>query len=217
MRVVADEAPDGGVGKQCDRLGRVRDREAVLADEHRQQHVRVLGEPRRDHGQVVCLLRVLGEELDDAGVADQHRVGVVAVDVDRPGERAVAERHDDRRPHRGGDVDDLGHQGEPLRRRRGHRARACEGGADRGAHGRVLGLDVDDLGLGRAVGDELGERLDDRRLRRDRVDGDDVGVDLAHRVRDRLAAGEESDVGHSGTIAIAPTGQTSAQIAQPLQ
>ena len=81
----------------------------------------------------------------------------------------------------------------------------------------MLGLDVDDLRLRLAVGDELRERLDDRRLRRDRVDGDDVGVDLAHRVRDRLAAGEEPDVGHSGTIAIAPTGQTSAQIAQPLQ
>ena len=177
----------------------------------------MLGEPRRDQGQVVRLLRVLGEELDHTGVADQHRVGVVAVDVDRPGEGAVAERHHDRRAHRGGDVDDLGHQGEPLRGRRGHRPRAGESGADRGAHRRVLGLDVDDLRLGRAVGDELGEGLDDRRLRRDRVDGDDVGVDLAHRVRDRLAAGEQPDVAHSATIAIAPTGQTSAQIAQPLQ
>ena len=72
------------------------------------------------------------------------------------------------------------------------------------------------------VGDELREGLDDRRLRRDRVDRNHVGVDLAHRVRDRLAAGEELDVvragsAHSDTIAIAPTGQTSAQIAQPLQ
>ena len=56
------------------------------------------------------------------------------------------------------------------------------------------------------VRDELREGLDDRRLRRDRVDGHDVGVDLAHRVRDRLAAGEEPDVGHSGTIAIAVDG-----------
>ena len=139
------------------------------------------------------------------------------MDVDRPGERTVAERHHDRRPHRRSDVDDLGHQGEALRRGGGHRARPGEGGADRGAHGRVLGLDVDDLRLRSPVGDELGEGLDDRRLRCDRVDGDDVGVDLTHRVRDRLAAGEEPDVVHSGTIAIAPTGQTSAQIAQPLQ
>src|SRR5439155_3834372 len=67
-----------------------------------------------------------------------------------------------------------------------YRARARERGADGGAHRRVLGLDVDDLGRGQPVGDELRERLDDRRLRRDRVDGDDVGVDLADRKSTRL-------------------------------
>ena len=54
-------------------------------------------------------------------------------------------------------------------------------------------------------------------LRRDRVNGNDVGIDLAHRVRNGLASGEQTDVTHSGTIAIAATGQTSAQIPQPLQ
>ena len=191
MRVVADERLTSSSGEQLDRLGGVRDREAVLADEHRQEHVGVLGEPRREHHQVVRLLRVLGEELDDARVADQHRVGVVAVDVDRAGERAVAERHHDRRAHRGGDVDDLGHQREALRRGRRHRPRAGERGADRGAHRRVLGLDVDELARAPAVRDELREALDDRRLRRDRVDRHDVRVDLAHRVRDRLAAGQQ--------------------------
>ena len=62
------------------------------------------------------------------------------------------------------------------------------------------------------------KRLDDRRLRRDRVDRNDVGIDLAHRVRDGLASGEERGMSaHSATIAIAATGQTSAQIPQPLQ
>jgi hypothetical protein len=37
--VLADEAANVPVRQQIDRLGRVRDREAVLADEHRQQHV----------------------------------------------------------------------------------------------------------------------------------------------------------------------------------
>ena len=215
--VLADETPHVVVREELDRLGRVGDREAVEADEHRQQDVGVLGDPRRDDHQVVRLLRVLGEELDDAGVADQHRVGVVAVDVDRAGERAVAERHHDRRAHRRGDVDDLGHQREPLRRGRRHRAGARERRADRGAHRRVLGLDVDELGVRATVGDELREALDDRRLRRDRVDRDDVGVDLAHRVRDRLAAGEELLMSGSSTISIASVGQTSAQISQPLQ
>jgi hypothetical protein len=89
-------------------------REPVLADEHRQQHVGVLRDPGRHDRQVVGLLRILGEELDDARVPDQHRVRVVAVNVDRPGEGPVGQRHYDRRAHRGGDVDDLGHQGEAL-------------------------------------------------------------------------------------------------------
>ena len=41
--------------------------------------------------------------------------------------------------------------------------------------------------------------------------------DLVGRVRNGLASGEKPDVTHSGTIAIASTGQTSAQIPQPLQ
>src|SRR5664280_918461 len=68
-------------------------------------------------------------------------------------------------------------------------ARQCR--ADRRAHGGVLGLDVDDLGRGLAVGDQLGEGLDDRRLRRDRVDGEDVWIDLRHRVGNGLAAGQK--------------------------
>ncbi len=88
-RVVAGEGPHGLVGQQLDRLGGVHDREAVETDRDRQQHLRMLGEARRQHGQVVRLLRVLGEELHDPRVAHEHRVGVVAVDVDRPRERAV--------------------------------------------------------------------------------------------------------------------------------
>ena len=189
--VVADERPDGVVREELHRLCRVSDRETVLADEHRQQHIGMLCDPRCQHGQVVSLLGVLGEQLHDAGIADQHRVRVVAVDVDRSGERAVADCHHDRCAHRGGDVDDLGHQCESLRRRRRHRPGARESGADRRAHRRMLGLDVHDLCVRPAIGDELRERLDDRCLRRDRIDRHDVGIDLTHRVGDCLAAGQE--------------------------
>ena len=111
----------------------------------------MLRQPRRDQHQVVGLLRVLGEELNHARVANEHRVGVVAVNVDRPGERTVADGHHDRRAHRRGDVHDLGHQRETLRRRGRDRACACEGGADRRAHRRMLGLDVDELAVGAAL------------------------------------------------------------------
>ena len=74
----------------------------------------MLGESRREHSEVVGLLCALGEQLDRAGIADQHRVGVVAMDVDRARESAVAERHHHRRAHRGGDIDDLRHEREAL-------------------------------------------------------------------------------------------------------
>ena len=73
-----------------------------------------------------------------------------------------------------------------------------------------------------AVRDELREALDDRRLRRDRVDRDDVRVDLPHRLGDGLAAGQQlrpapgqSLIGHHRRSR--SVGQTSAQISQPLQ
>ena len=215
--VLADEARHLAVGKQRDWLGRVSDREAVEAHQHGQQDARIFGDARCHNHQVVGLLRILGEELNDTGVAYEHRVRVVAVDVDRPRERAVAERHDDRRTHRRGDVDDLGHQCQPLGRGRSHRSPARERSADRSAHRGVLRLDVDDLGACLPVGDELREGLDDGCLRCDRVDGHDVGVDLAHRVSDRLAAREQPEFGHSATISMAWKGQMSAQIPQPLQ
>jgi len=106
---------------------------------------------------------------------------------------------------------------EPLRRRRRHRSRTRECGTDRCAHRGMLGLDVDQLAVRTPVRDELRIALDDRRLRRDGIRGNDVRIDLAHRVRDRLAAGEQKQLAHSATIAIASSGQTSAHSSQPLQ
>jgi hypothetical protein len=223
--VLADEGTRLLVGEQLHRLGAVRDREPVHAHEHGEEHVGALGDPRRQQHRVVGLLRVLDEELDRARVADEHRIGVVGVDVDRPRERAVADGHHHRRAHRGRDVDDLGHVREPLGGRRRHRPGARERGADRRRHGGVLRLDVDHLAVGAPVGDERRERLDDRRLRRDRIDRDDVRVDLAHRLRDGLAARQHEplprDRGHeacsSATMVIAPVGHISAQTSHPLQ
>ena len=112
--VLADEPLDDPVAEQHDGLGRVRDGEAVLADEHRQQDVRMLGDPRRHHHQVVRFLRVFGKQLHDAGVAHEHAVGMIAMDVDRARKSTVPDRHHDRGAHRGRDVDDLGHQRKTL-------------------------------------------------------------------------------------------------------
>ena len=72
----------------------------MLGDAHGLDHV------------VVGFLRVLAEDLDPAGVARAHGVGVVAVDVDGGGQGAVDDHHDDGQAHRGRDVQDLPHQGQ---------------------------------------------------------------------------------------------------------
>ena len=68
--------------------------EAVHAHHHRQRQL--LGQPERLDVQVERLLVGLGEELDPAGVAHRHAVGVVVPDVDRRADRAVADGHHDR-------------------------------------------------------------------------------------------------------------------------
>jgi hypothetical protein len=186
--VVADPLADRLVVDQLHGLRRVRDVETVLTHEHRKQHVAALGQPRREHHQLVGLLRVLGEQLDAPRVADEHRVRVIAVDVDRPRKSAVADGHHQRRAHRRSDVDHLGHEGEPLRRGGGHRARTREGGAYGCAHRGVLRLDVDDFRVRAAVRGKLGKGFDHRRLRGDRINGNDVGIDLAHRVGNGLGS-----------------------------
>ena len=75
------------------------------------------------------------------------------------------------------------------------------------------------------LGDELGEALDDQRLRRDRVAGDLLRPREDGGDRRGLVAGENGasarELGaHAGTSSIAialRTGQTSSQIPQPLQ
>ena len=50
--VLADEGGNLIVLEQLDRLGRVRDREPVDADDHRQEDVRMLGEPGREQSMI---------------------------------------------------------------------------------------------------------------------------------------------------------------------
>ena len=173
--------------RDVDRLVRVREHEAVHADHHRQRQL--LGELERLDVQVDRLLVRLGVELDPAGVALRHRVAVVVPDVDRRPDRAVRDRHHDRQPEPGGVVERLRHVEQALARRGRVRARAGGRGADRGRHRRELGLDDQVLArreLARA--DEVGERLDDMRLRRDRVGADH----LRAAERDRLGDGLRS-------------------------
>ena len=101
--------------------------------------------------------------------------------IGRP-DRPVRDRHHDRQAEAGGVVERLGHVEQALARGRGVRARACGGRSDRGRQRRELGLDHQVLARGELAGpDVVRERLDDVRLRRDRVRGDDLGPAERHR------------------------------------
>ena len=131
----------------------------------------------------------LGEELDPAGFAHRHRVGMIVPDVDRRADGAVSERHHDRQAEAGGVVDRLRHEQEALARRRGIGARAGGRGADGDRERREFALDIDELAIVElAEPDELAEALDDMGLRRDRIGADDLRPAERDRARHGLRA-----------------------------
>jgi hypothetical protein len=158
--------------------------EAIHAHHHRAGQF--FSQPEGLDVQVERLLVGLREELDPAGVAHRHAVGVVVPDVDRCADGAVADRHHDGQAQSGGVVDRLRHEQQSLARRRRVGARARGRGADGHRQRGEFGLDVDELAIGeRAVLHHLAHALDDVRLRGDRVGADH----LRARQRDRLGDG----------------------------
>ena len=157
--------------------------EAVHADHHRQRDL--LGDPEGLDVQVERLLVRLGVELDPAGVAHRHGVGVVVPDVDRGSDRPVGDRHHDRQPQARRVVERLGHEEDALGGRRRIGARAGGGCADRRGERAELGLDHQVLAGGEVPGpDQVGEVLDDVGLGRDRVGADHLGAAERHRLGD---------------------------------
>ena len=153
-----------------------------VEDDHDRDHERLRDLEGLDD-RVHDLLVRRAVELHPARVA--LRQAVVLVGPDRParGHGPVDVAHDDGVAPAGGPVEHLVHQGQALGRGGRERPRPGDRRADAGGHGRVLGLDLDELGVERAVGAHLGEELDDLGLRRDRVGGDDLRRGRASRRR----------------------------------
>ena len=149
VRLPRREEPvdDGRVG-HVDRLDRVRQVERILGDHDRETDVGVLREPERLQHRVEHLLVALRVELDPAGVALAHRVGVVGPDVPRRRDGPVDHPHHDGSPHPGSPVQELVHEQESLTGGRGVRPCSEAGGADADLEGAVLGLDLDVLRRG---------------------------------------------------------------------
>ena len=146
---------------------RMREDEAVHA--HHDRTRQVLGEPEGLDVQVERFLVGLRKELDPAGVAHRHAVGVVVPDVDRRADRAVADGHHDRQAETGGVVDRLRHEQESLAARGGIGARARRRRADGDRQRGEFGFDVDELAARELARlHHLAQAFDDVRLRRDR-------------------------------------------------
>ena len=201
------------------RLQRVRNVERVQVDHHRQQHL--LGHAVSLQHRVQRLLRTLDVELDPAGVALGQAVGLIGPEGPGRGHRAVDIGHHDRCPRAGGVVQQLVHQQQALRGGGGEDAHAGQRGRDAGRHHGMLGLDGDDLGIELTAGLELGQQLEHRRLRRDRIDGGHLGPRQARGPGHGVVAGQQhgSLVVHrrSSTIFIEPVGHSRTHRPQPLQ
>ena len=163
------EGVDLLLARDVDRLEGVREDEAVHADHHRQREL--LGEPERLDVEVDRLLVRLRVELDPARVALRHRVGVVVPDVDRRADRAVG----DASSRSAARARTRCRAPRPCRAAPGSRspctpARPAAEAPIAADIARELRLDHQVLARRELAGShQVGERLDDVRLRRDRV------------------------------------------------
>ncbi len=131
-----------------------------------------------------CLV-VLGEQLQPAGIALRQRIGVVVPDVDRRADGAVGDGHHDGKAEAGGVVYRLGHEQQALRGGRGVGARAGRRSADGHRHRGEFRFDVDELARRQAAFlHHPAQRLDDVRLRRNRVGADHLRAAQRHSLGD---------------------------------
>ena len=208
------------------RLERMRDVKRVEVHHHREQHP--LGDPERLDHRVERLLRALRVVLDPAGVALREAVGLVR--PERPGrrKRSIHIGHHDRGPRAARVMQQLVHEQQALGSRRREHANASERRRDAGSHHRVLGLGGQHFGIELAVGLEFCDLLENRRLRRDRIERDHLGSRQTSRPRDRVIAGQEHRLlprkrsvarvhRVSSIIFIEPVGHSLTQRPHPLQ
>ena len=193
------ETVDEFGGRKVDRLEQVGEDEAVDADHHR--HFQAFGDAKGLDRRVDGVLIVGAVDLHPSGVPHRHRILVIVPDVDRRTDGAIGAGEHDRQTQAGDIVENLAHQQDALRRRRGVGARTRGRRAEHHRSGGKLALDADHFAIGLALGDEPGDPFDDMGLRRDRVGRDDLGTAEGDRPRKRLAAFDgDAHQATSGTV-----------------
>ena len=204
-----------------------------MADVHRQHDVAVLGDLVGHDGGVEDFLHRLAIHLDPAGLAHHHGVLLPAPDALRAEQIARDERGHHRQAQARRAHIRLEHEGDARPAGRGEGAAAGERHALQPHSTACSPSTFIRLGLEAAVGDHLREVLDQRGLRRDRIDRDHVGPRQADGDRRRLVAfdhdrtrrvgggtcygGDRAHRPASSIMLMARCGHSWAQTPQPLQ
>ena len=169
------ERVDVGLRWHVHALDGVGEDKAIDADHH--GHRQFLGQPERLNVQVDRILIGFRKQLQPAGVAHRHRVGMIVPDVDWRADRPIAERHYDRQAEAGSVVDRFGHEQQALARGRGVGARAGCRRADGDRERREFRFHIDEFAIVQvACLHHLAEPFDDMGLRRDRIGADNFGT-----------------------------------------
>jgi len=118
-----------------------------------------------------------GEELNPAGIAHRHGIGVIIPDVDGCSNGAVADSHHNGKAETGGVIDGFGHEQKPLAGSSRIGAGAGSGCANGDGECGKFRLHVDEFAVAELAGlDHLRETFDDVRLRSDGIGADDFGL-----------------------------------------
>ena len=126
------------VFQQLDIFYSMADNKPVLTDHNRKHHVFMLCNPVCLDEIIISLLVIFRIYLDPAGIPCPHAVGVLAVDIQRTGQRPVHKRKRDRQPVGRRHIEHFPHQGQSCGRSCRHRPCPRRLRADCRAHRTVL-------------------------------------------------------------------------------
>ena len=120
---------------------RVGENEAIHA--HHDGQRKLLGDLECLDVKIGRLLIILGVQLEPAGIALRHGIGVIVPNVNGAADRAVGYCHDNRKAQPGGVVHGLHHEEQTLRGGSRVCSRAGSGRSDARGHRRELRLHID--------------------------------------------------------------------------
>ena len=173
------------LGRNIHAFERVRQNETVHADHHGERQL--FGDTESLNMEIDRFLIIFSKQLQPAAVALGERVRLIVPDVDRGADRAVRDRHHDRKTETRGVINCLSHEEQALGSRRCIGAGTGGACADRDAHRAEFTLHIEVLAvLNLSRAHQAAERLNDMGLGGNRISADDIGAAQGHSLRDAL-------------------------------